>query len=309
MDRLDRAGDEDLDARQRQQRQRDARRVRRIATARRLRLRHAHARRAAQTIGVAPESIDGCLITHEHDDHVKGAAAAAKRWGWGIYATPGTARARALRTNAGPHVRAGHDARLSAHDGRGHGDARTTRTSRSASSSRVEAPARAPDCSTTSATSRARIAKACESLDILVLESNHDDEMLRYGPYPPFLQTRIASRVGHLSNPRSRRGSRATMVTRDLKHLVLAHLSEEMQHAGRRARRRCARAMAARGFKGTITAAKQDAVVGPFVPGATRAEKPTPVRAVLATRCYPGSGGPGQLVYRRSIALLGMETG
>ena len=47
-----------------------------------------------KTIGVAPESIDGCLLTHEHDDHLKGAAAAAKRWGWGIYATPGTARAR-----------------------------------------------------------------------------------------------------------------------------------------------------------------------------------------------------------------------
>ena len=49
----------------------------------------------------------------------EGAAAAALRWGWGIYATPGTAtRARAAE-NAGPHVRARHDARFSAHDDRG----------------------------------------------------------------------------------------------------------------------------------------------------------------------------------------------
>src|ERR1700749_4040748 len=43
-----------------------------------------------KTIGVEPESIEGCLITHEHSDHVKGAGSAAKRWGWGVYATAGT---------------------------------------------------------------------------------------------------------------------------------------------------------------------------------------------------------------------------
>ena len=49
-----------------------------------------------------------------------------------------------------------------------------------------------------------RIAKACESLDILVIESNHDEDMLRVRPYSPSLKRRIASRVGHLSNPRRR---------------------------------------------------------------------------------------------------------
>jgi len=49
-----------------------------------------------KAINIAPESIEGCLITHEHHDHIRGAGAAAKRWGWGIYATRGTAKAREL---------------------------------------------------------------------------------------------------------------------------------------------------------------------------------------------------------------------
>ena len=35
-----------------------------------------------KTIGVAPASIAACIVTHEHTDHVKGAAAAARKWGW-----------------------------------------------------------------------------------------------------------------------------------------------------------------------------------------------------------------------------------
>ena len=33
------------------------------------------------------DRLDGILITHEHTDHVSGAAAAAKRWGWSLFPT------------------------------------------------------------------------------------------------------------------------------------------------------------------------------------------------------------------------------
>ena len=61
---------------------------------------------------------------------------------------------------------------------------------------------------------------------VLYLESNHDLEMLINGPYPWHLKQRIKGRTGHLSN------NDATMllselVTDQLKHVILAHLSEE----------------------------------------------------------------------------------
>ena len=40
--------------------------------------------------GIAPESIEAVVVTHEHTDHVKGVAAAARKWGWTIVSTAGT---------------------------------------------------------------------------------------------------------------------------------------------------------------------------------------------------------------------------
>ena len=40
--------------------------------------------------GVAPESIEAVIVTHEHTDHMKGVAAAARKWGWTVVSTAGT---------------------------------------------------------------------------------------------------------------------------------------------------------------------------------------------------------------------------
>jgi phosphoribosyl 1,2-cyclic phosphodiesterase len=224
-----------------------------------------------RTIGVAPESIDACLVTHEHSDHVKGAAAAAKRWGWRLYATAGTARAPEL-TGATVHRFA---------PGESIEFPRITVTS-------TATPHDANESVGFVATSRstgariglfydighvsAAIAQGCTALDILVLESNHDDEMLRSGPYPRWLQARIASKTGHLSNHDSGAFAREA-VSRAMHHLVLAHLSENCNtpHIALGAMRS---AIARTAFRGALTAATQDAVVGPFTPGAARAEPP-----------------------------------
>ena len=64
---------------------------------------------------------------------------------------------------------------------------------------------------------------------ILVMESNHDVEMLRTGPYPWSVKQRVMSRVGHLSND-----SLAEFFGTDYdgraEYLVLAHLSEHNNH-------------------------------------------------------------------------------
>ena len=224
-----------------------------------------------KAIDVAPESIDGCLITHEHSDHISGATSCAKRWGWGVYATPGTAQAGEL-TGANVHlfepgmtvdfprmtfesVRTPHDAMQSV------GFIVQSRST----------GARAGVFTDIGYVTR-RIAKSCESLDILVIESNHDEDMLHHGPYSPWLKKRIAGRFGHLSNPEAARFARE-MVNRELQHVVLAHLSEE-NNSPDVAMTTMKEAIAKTRFSGALTAAKQDAVVGPFAPGTKRAEAP-----------------------------------
>ena len=224
-----------------------------------------------KTIGVKADSIDACLVTHEHSDHVHGAKSAMKRWGWEMYATPATARAARL---AGPRVtRFVAGATL-------HFPTMTVTTTATPHDARESVGFVVTSNSTGARAglfydfgyvTRA-IARACASLDILVLESNHDADMLRDGPYPPFLQARIASRVGHLSNLAAAALAREA-VGRETNHLVLAHLSEKC-NTPRVALTNMRGALAKTRFKGTLTAAKQDAVVGPFTPGAARAEKP-----------------------------------
>jgi phosphoribosyl 1,2-cyclic phosphodiesterase len=224
-----------------------------------------------RTIDIAPESIDGCLLTHEHWDHIKGAPTGAQRWGWGVYATPGTAIARELRKTKVQRFMPGAtlefpgmtvDAVSMPHDARQ--PVGFVVTSRSTG-------ARAGIFHDLGRVTRA-VARACETLDLLVLESNHDDEMLRNGPYPPFLRARIAGDFGHLSNRHAARFVRE-VATRRLHHVVLAHLSENC-NTEQVALTTMRSALTKSRFRGTLTAAKQDSVVGPFTPGSMEAEQP-----------------------------------
>lgn len=62
--------------------------------------------------------------------------------------------------------------------------------------------------------------------DVVVIEANHDEEMLRYGRYPLFLKKRILSDHGHLSNDACAEAV-AQLADRGTKHFFLAHLSQE----------------------------------------------------------------------------------
>lgn len=65
--------------------------------------------------------------------------------------------------------------------------------------------------------------------DYLVIEANHDEEMLKNGPYPEHLKTRINKPTGHLSN-RACGIALAENMSERLKHVWLCHLSEENNH-------------------------------------------------------------------------------
>ena len=69
--------------------------------------------------------------------------------------------------------------------------------------------------------------------DLIILEANHDEEMLRYGPYPAYLKRRVASDVGHLSNRHCGQALAETLRgTTHSPEIWLAHLSEHNNQPG-----------------------------------------------------------------------------
>ena len=219
--------------------------------------------------GVEPASIADCVLTHEHGDHVRGAAEASRRWGWTLHATAGTARGTADLAPDGACIFApGATLEL---------DEFTIETH--------QAPHDASEPVVLLVTAKAGGVRAgivydlghvpaglpdrFRDLDLLVVESNHDEGMLRAGPYPPSVQARIAGRSGHLSNRVGAEFARAC-TNRNLAHVVLAHLSEKCNDSGV-AVTAARSALARSSYRGGVHAAPQHAAVGPFLPRASRA--------------------------------------
>lgn len=218
-------------------------------------------------IDVPCESIEALVVTHEHHDHVRGACGAACAWGWALHASCGT-------VDAFPSL---HEADVRTFDA----GATLRFSSMELQSISISHDAEEPVAiiGTDDAGGRvgivydlghagAALRRALGDLDILVLEANHDEGMLRAGPYPPSVRDRIAGRRGHLSN------RAAAEVARDvahaaLAHVVLAHLSDQCNQPSL-ARSAVSKGLAATRFTGVVHAAPQDAVIGPFGPKVRR---------------------------------------
>jgi phosphoribosyl 1,2-cyclic phosphodiesterase len=207
--------------------------------------------------GARLEDLRGVLCTHEHGDHAGGVPALASA-GLPTYATAGTARALGLAGTRG--VAAGgndviddvmvltvampHDAvepvGFIVDDGEGRVGVIT-------------------DCGHADPA----VAAAFADCDILILEANHDPDLLRAGAYPPSLKRRIASSLGHLSNFEAAELLRLMGPPR-AQVIVLAHLSAE-NNQPRLARTLIDQTLIALGVRPRILVAAQERPAPPIV--------------------------------------------
>lgn len=219
--------------------------------------------RRMKLAGVDAASVAACVVTHDHSDHVGGAARGARRWGWEIFATEGTAQASDLDGTPVTIIASGEKVRVGALEVEAIATPHDAAEPVGVLVMAVSTGARAGICYDVGHASDG-VRALCQSVDVLVLEANHDEGMLWAGPYPPWLCQRIASRTGHLSN-RAAAAVARDAVTPQLAHVVLAHLSET-NNSPALADRTVRSAMRKTAFQGRLSTARQDAVVGPFTP-------------------------------------------
>ena len=176
-------------------------------------------------VGLVPRDLTAIVVTHEHDDHMGGVARLAKRYAIPVYLTRGSAQwlpedfpavlvrlidshtALAIGDLLVEPFPVPHDAREPVQFAFSDGDARL-------------------GVVTDLGCITQHVVDKLSGCRALVIETNHDLDMLMTGPYPPSLKQRVAGRFGHLDNSAARHLVECLDRSR-LRHLIAAHLSQQ----------------------------------------------------------------------------------
>ncbi len=175
-------------------------------------------------LGVSPQQLSGIVVTHEHSDHISGVARLARKYNLPVWLTHGT-----LRSHAKAFVGTTHIHEIDPQLAFVIGDIEITPYSVPHDAAEpvqfvFSDGARRLGVLTDAGCSTAHIEQTLSGCHALVLECNHDIEMLMNGDYPYSLKQRVGGRFGHLNNQESA-GILAKLDISRLQHLIAAHLS------------------------------------------------------------------------------------
>ena len=184
--------------------------------------------RRLQEIGVDPEQLDAILVTHEHRDHCQGLGPMARRYKLPVYIHPDTLRAldtvgalpeaREFDTSSRIEIR---DLSIEAFP--------ITHDATPTVGFIVDGEEGKLGFATDLGMATRLVQQRLQNCRVLVLESNHDEQMLLNGPYPWPLKQRVRSTHGHLSNRDAAR-LLSDVLWPGLEGVFLAHLSETNNH-------------------------------------------------------------------------------
>lgn len=177
-------------------------------------------------LGIEPEQLSGILVTHEHGDHIGGVARLARKFALPVWLTHGTLRAQprafaevSTLREIDPH-QAFAVGEIELHPYPVPHDAAEPVQFVFTDGARRLGVLTDAGCGTP------HISAMLDDSHALVLECNHDSEMLRTGDYHYRLKQRVGGRLGHLSN-RQAADILAGLATGRLQHIVAAHISEQ----------------------------------------------------------------------------------
>ena len=181
--------------------------------------------RRLKSRGLIPKDLDAILVSHEHTDHIQGVGVLSRRFNLPVYISSKTQKAAFSQL----------------------GNVRDVKNFECGSTFRsmicryipfpyptmqkircgftVNQNGTKIGIATDLGIATAMVKEHLKGCGLLILEANHDEDMLINGPYPWPVKQRIKSRTGHLSNAASKTSLMKSNMT-GLKHVMLAHLSE-----------------------------------------------------------------------------------
>ena len=179
--------------------------------------------RSLADLGVDAASLDGVFVTHEHSDHIKGLPTLLKQYRLPLFAPPATLRAigESLAVPEDTFTPLAGDVML------GSVAVKSFSTLHDAASPVGYAVCGSEKCAlaTDLGFLTNDVMAAVEGSDVLILEANHDRELLQSGSYPWRLKQRILSNRGHLSN--SAAAWALVRLKKRPRAVFLAHMSQE----------------------------------------------------------------------------------
>lgn len=187
----------------------------------------AEIKRRMELVGLNPEGLEACLITHEHGDHIKGASIVSRRFKVPLLMHPATRQAGRRKFSGTERMRHFEMKEAMQLGSLSVTSVPTLHDSASSTGFLVESDGLQFGYLTDLGAVTEDNFLMLRSVDFLLMEANHDRDLLWDGPYPPHLKARVDSRVGHLSNGDSAEFIAMLAELGNLNGVVLAHLSEQ----------------------------------------------------------------------------------